>query len=85
MPGDRLGAAQHEGRLFAQASAVDAQLDGRIEHGEQPVEVALSRGTEERVDDRALTQEVAGGFGGAPHSTAGAAGELLGSGLGSIQ
>ena len=60
-----------------QRGPVGAKHDVRIEHREQCREIASARGSEECVNDFALAGEIDfGGDGGAPHATAGTAGEL---------
>jgi hypothetical protein len=49
----------HHGGRAAHETRVDAQDDIRIEHGHEGVEVAPARGSEEGVDRRALTSEIA--------------------------
>jgi hypothetical protein len=53
------GPVDHHGGCAARETRVDAQDDIRIEHGHEGVEVAPARGSEEGVDRRALTSEIA--------------------------
>src|SRR5258708_17816604 len=55
--GDGLGAS-NEPCCARELAAISPQHDVRIEHGDQPFEVALAGGSQERVDDAPLPVEV---------------------------
>jgi hypothetical protein len=58
LPGDRLGAVDQQGGLGQCGARIGAQDHPGVEHRDQGIEVAASRGREERVDHLALTGQV---------------------------
>ena len=68
---------QHDGRARPRRTTVGAKHHLGIEHGDKRVEVALPRGREERIHDRALAREITVGSRRCSlHPAAGAAREL---------
>src|ERR1700730_13774654 len=50
----------HDSRCDRKRTAIGAQHDVRIEHGDQPLEVAVAGGSEKRIDDAPLLVQVRG-------------------------
>ncbi len=79
-----VSAAKDQRGLLAQDAAVDSQLDVGIEHGEERLEVAIARGSEERVDQLPLSHEIRIGLG-EPRTSPRAAGKLLRGCFGAVE
>lgn len=85
-PPRTVNAPAEKGRPFlvatrrpAQRSGVRPQHDVRVEHRDEPLEVAVARGGHEGVDDLPLRAEIAVRCGGrTPHTAARAARQLPG-------